>query len=110
MIYHSGFKGLEDALPTAEEGFKKISYVPCVSNICSWKKKNPQVNNIYMEMGSTFAMMVSSSPLLAAYVMGMIIDAFGSDHVLWGTEKLRRMYKQSGALVPSNTQYGWVPA
>ena len=25
-------------------------------------------------------------------------------------EKLRRMYKQSGALAPSNTQYGWVPA
>src|SRR2546428_14053056 len=25
-------------------------------------------------------------------------------------EKLRRMYKQSGALTPSNTQYGWVPA
>ena len=25
-------------------------------------------------------------------------------------EKLRRMYKQSGAIAPSNTQYGWVPA
>jgi len=176
LIYHSGFKGLEDALPVAEDGFRKTSYIPWVSDICSWKKKNPQVSNIYMEMGSTFAMMVSSSPLLAAYVVGMIIDAFGPDHVLWGTdsiwwgspqwqieafrrlempdqlmkrfgwkplsddvkrrifglnaasvyrvdpeakrnsmpsdyiEKLRRMYKQSGALTPSNTQYGWVPA
>jgi len=176
LIYHSGFKGLEDALPVAEDGFRKTSYIPWVSDICSWKKKNPQASNIYMEMGSTFAMMVSSSPLLAAYVVGMIIDAFGPDHVLWGTdsiwwgspqwqieafrrlempdqlmkrfgwkplsddvkrrifglnaasvyrvdpeakrnsmpsdyiEKLRRMYKQSGALTPSNTQYGWVPA
>ena len=176
LVYHSGFKGLEDALPVAEDGFRKTSYIPWVSDICSWKKKNPQVSNIYMEMGSTFAMMVSSSPLLAAYVVGMIIDAFGPDHVLWGTdsiwwgspqwqieafrrlempdqlmkrfgwkplsddvkrrifglnaasvyrvdpeakrnsmpsdyiEKLRRMYKQSGALTPSNTQYGWVPA
>jgi len=176
LVYHSGFKGLEDALPVAEDGFRKTSYIPWVSDICSWKKKNPQVSNIYMEMGSTFAMMVSSSPLLAAYVVGMIIDAFGPDHVLWGTdsiwwgspqwqieafrrlempdqlmkrfgwkpltddvkrrifglnaarvyrvdpeakrnpmpgdyiEKLRRMYKQSGALAPSNTQYGWVPA
>ncbi len=176
LVYHSGFKGLEDALPAAEDEFKKTSYIPWVSDICSWKKKNPQVSNIYMETGSTFAMMVSSSPLLAAYVVGMIIDAFGSDHVLWGTdsiwwgspqwqieafrrlempdqlmnrfgwkpltddvkrrifglnaarvyrvdpeakrnpmpsdyiEKLRRMYKQSGALTPSNTQYGWVPA
>jgi uncharacterized protein len=176
LIYHSGFKGLEDALPAAEDGFRKTSYIPWVSDICSWKKTNPQVSNIYMEMGSTFAMMVSSSPLPAAYVVGMIIDAFGPDHVLWGTdsiwwgspqwqieafrrlempdqlmkrfgwkpltddvkrrifglnaasvyrvdpeakrnpmpgdyiEKLRRMYKQSGALTPSNTQYGWVPA
>jgi hypothetical protein len=176
LVYHSGFKGLEDALPAAEDEFKKTSYIPWVSDICSWKKKNAKVNNIYMEMGSTFAMMVSSSPLLAAYVVGMIIDAFGPDHVLWGTdsiwwgspqwqieafrrlempdqlmkhfgwkpltddvkrrifglnaahvyrvdpeakrnpmpsdyiEKLRRMYKQSGALTPSNTQYGWVLA
>jgi len=176
LVYHSGFKGLEDALPAAEDGFKRTGYIPWVSDICSWKKENPQVSNIYMEMGSTFAMMISSSPLLAAYVVGMIIDAFGPDHVLWGTdsiwwgspqwqieafrrlempdqlmkrfgwkplsddvkrrifglnaasvyrvdpeakrnpmpgdyiEKLRRMYKQSGALTPSNTQYGWVPA
>src|SRR5947207_15751222 len=41
-----------------------------------------------MEMGSTFAMMMSSSPLLAAYVVGMIIDAFGPDHVLWGTDSI----------------------
>src|SRR6266404_6976486 len=176
LVYHSGFKGLEDAFPAAEDGFRKTSYIPWVSDICSWKKTNPQVSNIYMEMGSTFAMMVSSSPLLAAYVVGMIIDAFGPDHVLWGTdsiwwgspqwqieafrrlempdqlmkrfgwkpltddvkrrifglnaarvyrvdpeakrnpmpgdylEKLRRMYKQSGAIAPSNPQYGWVPA
>jgi hypothetical protein len=44
----------------------KTSYIPWVSDICGWKKKNPQVSNIYMEMGSAFAMMVSSSPLLAA--------------------------------------------
>jgi len=25
-------------------------------------------------------------------------------------EKLRRMYKQSGAFLPSNTQYGWIRA
>ena len=176
LIYHSGFKSLEDALPAAENEFKTTSYIPWVSDICGWKKKNPKVNNVYMEMGSTFGMMVSSSPLLAAYVMGMIIDAFGADHVLWGTdsiwwgspqwqieafrrlempdqfmkrfdwkpltadvkrqifglnaarvygidpeakrnpmpsdyiEKLRRMYRQSDMVAPSNTQYGWVRA
>jgi uncharacterized protein len=176
LVYHSGFKDLQDALPAAQDGFNKTAYVPWVSDICDWKKKNPQVSNIYMELGSTFALMVSASPLLAAHVLGMIIDAFGPKHVLWGTdsiwwgspqwqieafrrlempdqlmkrfgwkpltddvkrhifglnaarvygvdpeakrnpmpgdyiEKLRRMYQQTGAPAPSNTQYGWVRA
>jgi uncharacterized protein len=33
-------------------------------------------------------LMVSASPVLAAYVTGMIIDAFGVDHVLWGTDSI----------------------
>ena len=41
-----------------------------------------------MEMGSTFALMVSSSPLLATHVLGMTLDAFGADHVLWGTDSI----------------------
>jgi predicted TIM-barrel fold metal-dependent hydrolase len=176
LVYHSGFKDLQESLPAAEDGFKKTSYIPWVSDICEWKKKNPSISNIYMELGSTFALMVSSSPMLATHVLGMIIDAFGSDHVLWGTdsiwwgspqwqieafrrlqmpdsltkrfgwapltdqvkrqifglnaarvygvnpdakrnpmpsdyiEKLRQMYKQSGTVKPSNTQYGWVRA
>ena len=52
LVYHSGFKGLEDALPAAEDGFKRTGYIPWVSDICSWKKENPQVSNIYMEMGA----------------------------------------------------------
>jgi predicted TIM-barrel fold metal-dependent hydrolase len=88
LVYHSGFKGLQESLPDAEAGFQKNSRVPWVSDICDWKKKNPKVTNIYMEMGSTFALMVSSNPLLAAHVMGMIIDAFGTDHVLWGTDSI----------------------
>src|SRR3989449_5329750 len=66
LVYHSGFKGLEDALPAAEDEFKKPSYIPWVSDICSWKKKNPQGSNIYMEKGSTFAMSVWRSLRLAA--------------------------------------------
>jgi len=176
LIYHSGFRGVEEVLPAARERFQKNSYIPWTSDLCAWKKKNLQVKNVYMEMGSTFALMVSSSPVLAAHVIGMIVDAFGADHVLWGTdsiwwgspqwqieafrrlempedltkrfgwkpltddvkrqifglnaarvygvdpetkrnpmpadylEKLRKTYKQSGLIAPSNTQYGWVRA
>ena len=40
-----------------------------------------------MEIGSTLAVMVTASPVLA-HVLGMIIDAFGADRVLWGTDSI----------------------
>ncbi|HEY7099145.1 MAG TPA: amidohydrolase family protein [Terriglobales bacterium] len=88
LVYHSGFRSLQESLPAADSNFKTTTHIPWVSDICAWKKKNPKVTNIYMEMGSTFALMVSSSPLLAAYVLGTIIDAFGADHLLWGTDSI----------------------
>ena len=117
LVYHSGFRSLQESLPAAEDGFKKSRYVPWVSDICEWKKKNPGVTNIYMELGSTFALMVSSSPMLAAYVLGMIIDAFGADHVLWGTDSIWwgspqwqieafRRLEMPGDLVK---RFGWKP-
>jgi len=53
-----------------------------------WRQKNPHMTNVYMELGSTFGMMVITHPLLCAHVLGMIIDAFGADHVLWGTDSI----------------------
>jgi hypothetical protein len=88
LLYHSGFKSLQDALPAAESSFQKTSDVPWVSDLCEWRKKNPHMTNVYMELGSTFGMMVITHPLLCAHVLGMIIDAFGADHVLWGTDSI----------------------
>jgi predicted TIM-barrel fold metal-dependent hydrolase len=176
LLYHSGFKSLEAALPAAQDGFRKSSYVPWVSDLCEWRKKNPHMKNVYMELGSTFGMMAITQPLLCCHVLGMIIDAFRADHVLWGTDsiwwgspqwqiealrrlqmpdalmkqfgykplstevkrqifglnaarvygidvkakrnpvpgdyidQLKKLYKQAGNPVPSNTQYGWVAA
>lgn len=88
LLYHSGFKSLQDALPAAEEGFRKNPYVPWVSDLCDFRKKNPQLTNVYMELGSTFGQMVVTHPLLCAHVLGMTIQAFGSDGVLWGTDSI----------------------
>ena len=88
LVYHSGFKSLPDALPAAEEGFKKNPRVPWVSDLCEMRKKNPHMRNVYMELDSTFGMMAVTHPLLCAHVLGMIIEAFGAGHVLWGTDSL----------------------
>lgn len=88
LLYHSGFKALQDALPAAESGFHKTAYVPWVSDLCVYRKRNPHMTNVYMELGSTFGQMVITHPLLCTYVLGMIIEAFGADHVLWGTDSI----------------------
>jgi hypothetical protein len=176
LIYHSGLKTVEDALPAAEDGFRKNPYVPWVSDLCQYRKQNPHMTNVYMELGTSFGSMVVSHPILSAHVLGMIIQAFGDDHVLWGTDsiwwgspqwqieslrrlempeslmkqfgyapltrevkakifglnaarvygidpkakrnpvpgdyldRMKKLYKESGNPMPSNTQYGWVRA
>jgi len=41
-----------------------------------------------MELGTTFGMTAISLPLLCAHILGMVLDAFGRDHVLWGTDAI----------------------
>ncbi len=88
LIYHSGFLSLQEALPAARAGFQTTAYVPWVSDLCAYRKKNPHMTNVYMELGSTFGITVITQPLLCAHVLGMIIQAFGADHVLWGTDSV----------------------
>ena len=88
LVYHSGFKALEDVLPAARDEFRQNARVPWVSDLCQYRKQNPHMSNVYMELGSTFGMMVITQPLLCCHVLGMIIEAFGADHVLWGTDSV----------------------
>ena len=52
------------------------------------KKKEPALTNIYMELGSTFGQLVTTNPTACAHLLGQVIDAFGADHVLWGTDSI----------------------
>ena len=89
LVYHAGFKGVtEELLKAAESGFARSAAVPWVTELCEWKKKNPKVQNVYMELGATFGMTVITFPLLTAHMLGMMISAFGADHVLWGTDSI----------------------
>ena len=88
IIYHAGFRSLTDSLLAAKDGFRSSSYVPWVSDLCEARKKNPKMTNVYMELGSTFGQLVITEPLLCAHVLGMMLQTFGEDHVLWGTDSI----------------------
>ena len=88
LIYHAGLKTVEDALPGAEGGFQKNSYVPWISDLCDYRRENAHMTNVYMELGTSFGTMVVTNPMLGAHALGMMIHAFGDDHVLWGTDSI----------------------
>jgi uncharacterized protein len=79
LAYHSGLLGVSAV---------KGADVPWTSEFCAMKKKEPGINNIYMELGSTFAQLVTTNPNACAHLLGQMIDAFGADHVLWGTDSI----------------------
>ena len=88
LIYHAGFKGVGDVREAIKDGFQTKTYIPWVSDLCEARKKNPKMTNVYMDLGTTFGMTVITEPLLCAYMLGLMIDAFGEDHVLWGTDSI----------------------
>lgn len=84
LVYHSGFRGTS----FVEEEFAKTGQIPWTSEFCRMKKVEPGIQNIYMELGSTFGQLVTTHPAICAHLLGEIINAFGVDHVLWGTDSI----------------------
>ncbi|HWX39677.1 MAG TPA: amidohydrolase family protein [Blastocatellia bacterium] len=52
------------------------------------KKRNPQITNVYPEIGSFFGILVIANPLMCMHGMGKNIKYYGADHVIWGTDCL----------------------
>jgi predicted TIM-barrel fold metal-dependent hydrolase len=80
MLYHAGLLSVSAPKPNGE--------VPWTTEFCQMKKKEPGLRNIYMELGSTFGQLVTTNPTACAHLIGQIVDAFGADHVLWGTDSI----------------------
>lgn len=84
LVYHSGFRGVA----SIDQVFAKTGEIPWTTEFCRMKEREPGISNIYMELGSTFAQLVTTYPLICTHLLGQIIRAFGVDHVLWGTDSI----------------------
>jgi len=80
LAYHAGLLSVSAAKPSGE--------IPWTTEFCQMKKKEPKLTNIYMEVGSTFGQLVTTNPSACAHLLGQLVDAFGADHVLWGTDSI----------------------
>jgi uncharacterized protein len=84
LVYHSGFRSSSGI----EAEFNKTGQIPWTTEFCRMKNAEPGIQNIYMELGSTFGQLVTASPAVCAHLLGQIFDAFGREHVLWGTDSI----------------------
>ena len=84
LVYHSGLRGVT----SIEQIFAKTGEIPWTTEFCRMKEVEPGISNIYMELGSTFAQLVTTYPVICAHLLGRVIRAFGVDHVLWGTDSI----------------------
>ena len=52
------------------------------------KKRNPDMNNVYCEIGSFFNTLAIVHPEMCMHGIGKNIKHYGADHVIWGTDCL----------------------
>jgi uncharacterized protein len=93
IVYHSGYRGsLWLGAGTGERVVDKNlsdpQEIPWISEIFRILKRNPQIKNIYFELGSTFDQLSASNPVKCLHMLGQMIQTAGIDHILWGTDSI----------------------
>jgi len=88
IIYHSAMKHGPD-----EPGFKttlnpETGDFAWHAELMKIKQRNPDMDNVYPEIGSAFGTTVIAHPLMCQHLIGGNIKYYGADHVIWGTDCL----------------------
>ncbi len=52
------------------------------------KERNPNLDNVYCEIGSSFGLLAIAHPVMCQHLIGKNVKHYGADHVLWGTDCL----------------------
>jgi predicted TIM-barrel fold metal-dependent hydrolase len=93
IIYHSGFRGfgttskgtgrrMEDArLDEPQE-------IPWTSDLFRMLRRNPEIKNVYLELGNTFHQTSMYAPEMCMHLLGQMLQTVGPDRILWGTDAI----------------------
>jgi hypothetical protein len=83
LVYHSGYEGLD----TVEADYRPdgLGVDRLVRSVT--EAGIAPGGNVYAELGSTWRS-VMGSPDQAAHVLGKLLNAFGPDRILWGTDSI----------------------
>jgi len=88
IIYHSGFRGFVPLRPD-EKKSDDPQEIPWISDILRALKENPEVKNVYFELGSTFGQTSAYAPQVCMHMLGQMLQVpDGESRILWGTDSI----------------------
>ena len=87
VIYHSALRAFLEDPQTELDNFEKTGYIRWVSDLAAMPQKFG-VNNVYCDVGTSFAISAIANPRFCAAMMGTLIKGLGHDHVFWGTDSV----------------------
>ncbi len=90
IIYHSALKHGPN-----EPDYEKLNEWNADTGDFLWhsvlmdvKKRNPQIKNVFPEIGSSYGSLAMIHPVMAQHLIGKNVKYYGADHVIWGTDCL----------------------
>ena len=87
IMYHAALRAFaEDPAEDLAE-FERSGDIKWVSDLAAIPAKYG-VNNVYCDIGSSFAVSAVTNPRFCAAMMGILIKGLGHDHVFWGTDSV----------------------
>jgi predicted TIM-barrel fold metal-dependent hydrolase len=88
VIYHSAIRPWLAEAPEREMAeFMKSGQIDWTTNLARIPEKYG-VNNVYAEIGTTFASTCVTNPRFCAAMLGQLVNLMGPERVVWGTDSV----------------------
>jgi len=87
VIYHSALRAFLELPDQALQEFEATGRIKWATDLAEIPQKFG-VNNVYAEIGTSFANSAVANPKFAAALVGTLVKGFGADKVLWGTDSV----------------------
>jgi uncharacterized protein len=87
VIYHSALRMFLEPPDAMLAAFRQTGRIDWATDLAEIPSKYG-VNNVYGEIGTSFATCAVASPPLAAALMGTLVRGLGADHVVWGSDSV----------------------
>jgi hypothetical protein len=88
VIYHSALRPWLADAPTKEmDSFMKNDYIEWSTDLARIPDKYG-VNNVYAELGTTFASTAVTNPRFCAAFVGQLVNLMGPERVVWGSDSV----------------------